>query len=345
MTGLKQKSYFKLRSTFTALLLSSYLGMLSLATTVHAAPLSPKEFQQILQEERAWAGLQTKTLKVGEVSWTYSEGGPANRPALLLLHGLGGSRDNWNRVAHYLAPYYHVIIPDLPTGGETLAPANFDMSVPNVTEQLRRFVEAANIPNQLHLAGHSLGGSIAMLYAAQYPFETRSLFLVSSAGVFQQANTPYLKNPAYLKQLLVTKPGDFNFLLKTVMQNPPFLPRAYRQAQEQIMMAQAPRTTKLIDQLIAFQQVYTPESFALLTRSIDTPTLILWGKQDKVINVEAAYELQKLLKQAKEPVILDQVGHMPILEAEQLVIQHYLPFLNTVQSQHNTPPSPSPQLK
>ena len=56
-------------------------------------------------------------------------------------------------------------------------------------------------------------------------------------------------------------------------------------------------------------------------------TLIIWGKQDKIINVEAAQELKSLLKKAETPIVLDGVGHMPILEAEQLMVKPYLEFL------------------
>jgi triacylglycerol lipase len=44
-----------------------------------------------------------------------------------------------------------------------------------------------------------------------------------------------------------------------------------------------------------------------------------------------APELKSLLKNAQAPVILDNVGHMPILEADQLVVQQYLPFLSKIQ--------------
>jgi len=87
--------------------------------------------------------------------------------------------------------------------------------------------------------------------------------------------------------------------------------------------------------LITLSRIYTPESFARMTQTIEAPTLILWGKQDKIINVEAANELQSLLKRAEAPVILNNVGHMPILEAEQQVANHYLPFLAKTQKLKN----------
>ena len=327
------------RKTLTAGLISCSLATIAISST-QAAEIE-MSFQNVLQQERAWAGLQTKTLKVGDITWSYSEGGQAGKPIVILIHGLAGSRDNWNRVARALTANYHVIIPDLPASGETQVPKDFDYSIPNVTEKLRRFVEAANLTSPAHIAGHSLGGSIAMLYAGQYPFETKSLFLIDAAGVYKAATTPYLKDPNHIKNMIVSKKGDFNFLMQQVMFTPPFIPKEIAQAQEKMMIGQAEQTQKMVDQLIVLNKLYTPDSFALLARSIDAPTLILWGKQDKIINVEVAPELKSLLKNAQTPVILDNVGHMPILEADQLVVQQYLPFLNKIQSQKPvTAPTP-----
>ncbi|MBC9227835.1 alpha/beta hydrolase [bacterium SPL81] len=320
-----------IRKTLTATLLSFSLATFAISTT-QAAEIE-MSFQNVLQQERAWAGLQSKTLKVGDITWSYSEGGQAGKPIVVLIHGLAGSRDNWNRVARALTANYHVVIPDLPASGETQVPKDFDYSVPNVTEKLRRFIEAANLTGPAHVAGHSLGGSIAMLYAGQYPFETKSLFLIDAAGVYKSATTPYLKDPNQVKNMIVSKKGDFNFLMQQAMHTPPFIPKEIAQAQEKMMISQSEQTQKMVDQVIALNKLYTPDSFALLARSIDAPTLILWGKQDKIINVEVAPELKSLLKNAQTPVILDNVGHMPILEADQLVVQQYLPFLNKMQTQ------------
>ena len=322
-----------MKRTLSQLLIASAIGLASIGVVSQTQAAPSIDIQSVLQQERAWAGLQTKTLKVGDISWSYSEGGQAGKPIVILIHGLAGSRDNWNRVAHALTANYHVIIPDLPASGETQVPKDFDYSVPNVTEKLRRFIEAANLTGPAHIAGHSLGGSIAMLYAGQYPFETKSLFLVDAAGVYKAATTPYLKDPKHLKNMIVSKKGDFNFLMQQAMYAPPFIPKEIAQAQEKMMIGQVEQTQKIVDQLIALNKLFTPDSFALLAKSIDAPTLILWGKQDKIINVEVAPELKSLLKNAQAPVILDNVGHMPILEADQLVVQQYLPFLSKIQTQ------------
>ncbi len=326
-----------MKRTFSTLCLAwamccASLTLCTFASTSFAA--STINFQNILQQERAWAGLQTKQLKVEEITWTYSEGGSSTKPTLFLIHGLAGTRDNWNRVARYLTPYYHVVIPDLPAHGETQVPENFDLSLPNLTEKLRRFIEAGHFDSQLHIAGHSMGGAIALLYTAQYPLHTQSLLLVDSAGIFKTANTPYLKDPTLLKDLVVSKSGDFTKLMQLATQTAPFIPNEIKTEQEKMMIAQAKNTQKMVDQLVVMSKTYTPDSFALAARSIDVPTLIVWGKQDKIINVEAAYELQALLKKAEAPVVLDAIGHMPILEAEQLMVKPYLEFLKKQTSQH-----------
>ena len=291
--------------------------------------------QNYLVQERNQAGLKAKSIQVGEISWAYNEGGSRQKPTILLIHGLAGNRDNWNRVARFLTPDYHVVIPDLPNNGETRTPEDFDASVPNITEHLRRFVEAIDVADKLNVAGHSLGGSIATVYASQYPFDTQSLFLLNSTGIYTSANTRYSKDPRTLKQRIVSKPADLEQVMHRIMQNPPNLPKALKAAQENDLISQAAKNGKLIDQLVTLNRIYTAESFARLMRTVEAPTLILWGKQDKIINVEVANELKSLLKRAEAPVILNNVGHMPILEAEQEVAAHYLLFLAKTQKMKN----------
>lgn len=314
---------------FVAVSLSLGTAMTTLPVNSYAAAPSIN-IQSILQQERAWAGLNSKRVKVADIDWAYSEGGTKGKPVVLLVHGLAGSRDNWNRVARYLTPHYHVIIPDLPGQGDSRVPNDFDYSIPNLTEKLRRFIEAIDVDPNLHIAGHSMGGAVSLLYAAQYPIDTKSLFLIDTAGVFKTGNTPYLKDPNLLRNFIVSKPGDFDRLFKIAAHMPPFIPNELKVEQEKLMISNVANNTKLVEQLILMSKTYTPETFALAARSIDQPVLILWGEKDQIINVEAAGELKSLLKNAKEPIILKDVGHTPILEQEQILVNHYLEFLKNL---------------
>lgn len=285
------------------------------------------DFPTALSEERTWAGLSTKHIQAGDVDWAYSEGGNPNNPTILLIHGLGGSRDNWNRVVHHLTPYYHVVIPDLPGSGDSKITNDYDLQPATMVESLRRFTEALKIEKNLNVAGHSMGGAIVGLYTSLYFTDTQSLLLVDPAGVFATAKSPYLKDPTLLRQLIVQKPGDLKKVLNIAMQDPPFIPSDLLVSQEKVMIDHAPTMIKLVEKLIMLNQAYTPDSFATVVKSIEAPTLVIWGKEDKIIDVGVVPELMGLLKDKRPPVIIDHVGHTPILEAEQLVVQAYLPFL------------------
>ena len=301
------------------------LSLSSMTSVTHAA--IDMSFQQVMQEERAWAGLQTKTIKVNNIDWTYSIGGQANKPTILLIHGLSGSRDNWNRVARYLTPYYQVIIPDLPLHGDSKAPADFDPQVATFQEELRKLMGALGAEKNINVAGHSLGGAIALLYASIYFTETQSLMIMDSAGVYKNTSSPFLKDPQKLHDIVDKKAGDLDRVLKIAMYAPPFIPSVLKREQEQLMISLAPQTTRVVNKLVEQVGYYTPEGFALPVRSIEAPTQIIWGEQDQVIDVGVVPELVEHLKNEEPPVILKGIGHSPLLEAEQLVIQSYLPFL------------------
>lgn len=329
----------------SALLRTTALSLALLGSTpLWSSPALALDIQQVLREERSWAGLSTKTLSVGDIQWTYSEGGDARKPTVLLVHGLSGSRDNWNRVARYLTPHYHVVIPDLPLHGDTRVPDQYDAQIPSLAESLRRFTEAGQFNANLHIAGHSLGGAIAALYTSLYFQDTQSLLLIDTAGVYASAQSPFLKDPKNLSQLLVRQPGDFGRVLGYAMAQRPFIPSELMQAQEQLMISQHPNTAKVINRLIETYNYYTPDSFGTVLRSIEAPTLVIWGDRDAIIDVGVVPELTGHLKNDEPPVLLKGIGHTPILEAEQLVVQHYLPFLARAQATPNkfAPRAPAP---
>jgi esterase/lipase len=97
---------------------------------------------------------------------------------------------------------------------------------------------------------------------------------------------------AILKPLIVSKPGDLDDVMQRVMQTPIKMPYYLKRAQEKQLITQAEKNTKVIEQLVTLNRIYTTDSFARVTRNIEAPTLILWGKQDKIINVEVANELK-----------------------------------------------------
>ena len=88
MTRLSAPIKASMKKTATALTLACSLLSVMSISQAQAADNIDVSFQTILQQERNWAGLQSKSLKVGDITWSYSEGGSSTKPTLLLIHGL-----------------------------------------------------------------------------------------------------------------------------------------------------------------------------------------------------------------------------------------------------------------
>jgi pimeloyl-ACP methyl ester carboxylesterase len=100
----------------------------------------------------------------------YGEG-----PPLIILHGLYGSSDNWVSVGRELAENFAVYLIDQRNHGKSphTADHNYDL----MKEDLREFMEQHAIEKAIIL-GHSMGGKVAMFFAADYPEKISHLIVV-----------------------------------------------------------------------------------------------------------------------------------------------------------------------
>jgi pimeloyl-ACP methyl ester carboxylesterase len=106
-------------------------------------------------------------------------GGPGGRPALVLVHGLGGSHLNWDLVAPTLAERFRVLAVDLPGFGLT-APGSRLTTVPANVRLLERFVDTV-VGGPVVVIGNSMGGMIGILMAERSSDRVSGLVLVDPA--------------------------------------------------------------------------------------------------------------------------------------------------------------------
>ena len=97
---------------------------------------------------------------------------------LILLHGLFGSADNWGVVAKHFSTYYQVISVDLRNHGRSPHHDRQDYTL--MAEDLLELCDALNLDATL-LLGHSMGGKVAIQFAAQYPKRVDQLVIVDMA--------------------------------------------------------------------------------------------------------------------------------------------------------------------
>lgn len=125
-----------------------------------------------------------------------AEAGPKAAPVVILIHGLGqnGLRD-WVSVVPALEKNYRVVMLDLPGFANSGQPsAKLD---PTRYSNLIHFIKPYFSKGPVAVVGHSMGGAVALRYAASYPADVNHLLLVDAAGILQRT--------AFVKQNLTDR--------------------------------------------------------------------------------------------------------------------------------------------
>ena len=261
--------------------------------------------------ERKRSGL---TLRLA--SLPYLEGGSGSE-VLLLVHGFAGDKDNFTRIARFLTPHYRVIIPDLPGFGDARRDPSAKHDMATQVENLRAFMAELGV-QRFHMGGNSMGGFIAAEYAARYPQQVASLWLLAPAGTEETLESPAFQQ--YLAgggmPLLVPTPGDFETMMASCMARPPFFPYSLKHVLARRAVADYPLHCDLMKQLVA-----SPH----LQGSIETPALIVWGTEDRILSPKGAPATMALMPNASL-VMMDGIGHLPMLEATSRTARDFLEF-------------------
>ncbi|MBS7661188.1 alpha/beta fold hydrolase [Pseudomonas lalucatii] len=274
-------------------------------------------------EQRA-AGLSHERVEVADLSIHYYRGGPRDGQTILMIHGFGADKDNWLRFARPLTERFQVIALDLPGFGDSSKP-NASYDVGTQAERVASFVQALDI-DRLHLLGNSMGGHIAALYAARYPQRVSSLALFANAGIDAPVKSELIARleSGATNPLLVQKPADFERLLDFVFVEPPPLPAPLKRYLAERAVDNSTHHQQVFTQLIERYIPLEPE-----LPKIKAPTLLLWGARDRVLDVSSIEVMRPLLRRSSV-VIMEDLGHAPMIERPQETAGHYLSFLDGI---------------
>jgi len=125
------------------------------------------------------SNIKTIRLQNGE-TYAYRESGSANSTTILLLHGAFASSAAFQLCSSQLSNSFHLFAIDF--RGHSHSSYNQALaSHDDFVTDLKQFTEALNL-EEFYLLGWSMGGNIAMKFAAQYPEKVQGLLLISSAG-------------------------------------------------------------------------------------------------------------------------------------------------------------------
>lgn len=286
-------------------------NMVAIATTQH-----------LVSYERHKSQLETKvfTLSSGD-KMSYLESKPIAGEPLLLIHGFGGNKDNFTRIADKLSGY-HLIIPDLIGFGDSSKPVMADYRSAAQAARLHELLAFKGMDNAIHIGGNSMGGSISVAYAAMYPDSVQSLWLLDSAGFWSaglfetyQDATPD-NNP-----LVIDNTEQYFELYQLVMFDPPYIPKSVQAVFAQESIANRELHTHILEQILEDNV----EARSKIIAEYDIPTLIVWGKKDKIIKPATAELMTELIPQA-QVIMMPKVGHVPMIEAVKQTAEDYKEF-------------------
>lgn len=266
-------------------------------------------YDAAMSYERQQAQLTAKQLEIGSIDIAYLEGPRrAGEKTVLLIHGFGATKDNWIRFAGQLTPRFHVVVIDLPGHGESTKDESLNYQLENQVEYVHQITQTLGL-GQFNIAGNSMGGAISALYAAKYPSEINSVTLFDPAGIhdIESDLEKHLKkgeNP-----LIVSDTKSFQKLLTFAMEKPPFIPWPITEVAAEMASQKQKINAKIFTDISSGNRALFKTEIAKIT----APTVIIWGTEDRVINVKNADAFEQLIKGSKK-IILQGIGHAPMIE-------------------------------
>jgi|APTNR8051073442_1049403.scaffolds.fasta_scaffold06111_3 pimeloyl-ACP methyl ester carboxylesterase len=234
-----------------------------------------------------------------------TEGGKEN---LLLLHGLFGALSNFEGIISRFSKAYNVIVPLLPIFELPIR----KLSVTGLVDHVAEFVNYKGY-EQIHVLGNSLGGHIALLYTLAYPEKVRSVILTGSSGLFESA-----MGSSFPKR------GDYEFIKKKT-QSTFYDPNvASKELIDEVFDTVNDRNKAI--RIIATAKSAVRHNLGDKLHQITAPVLLVWGKQDQITPPFVGEQFHKLIANSKL-VFLDQCGHAPMMEHEDVFNEHLAAFL------------------
>ncbi|MEO0337409.1 MAG: alpha/beta hydrolase, partial [Pseudomonadota bacterium] len=197
-------------------------------------------------------------------------------PALLFLHGIGASTFTWRHQLSEFSKTHRLVIPDLPGFGRSSKLTNKKYDLESQRDRMLEFIDKLKL-QEVVVVGSSMGGLIAISIAQARPRMVKKLVLLAPAtepslvpkGLYQASWTVHLIQPAITKRTI-------EMIMRSVNANPEAInEKTIAKYYEPYQDKRAMQTFVKATQTIRFKKTKA------LLKSVETPTLILYGAKDK----------------------------------------------------------------
>jgi pimeloyl-ACP methyl ester carboxylesterase len=277
-------------------------------------------------EEWAEKNARGKIIELDGISTHYLEKGSGE--PVILIHGFFFDTNMWNKSIDVLAEKYKVYAIDLWGFGYS-SREPLDFGYPLYAQQLLRFMDAMGI-QKASMAGQSMGGGTIIKFAISNKQRVEKIILVNAAGMPNEL--PIMGRISNLPKL-----GEFMYKMRWDVMRKFTLGSTFLYNKEII-------TEEFYEQLTQFHKIErTSEVMLYVTRkqffdtlteeikelgSMDIPTLIVWGREEKSIRLSIGKELAEMLRGSRLE-ILEKAGHCSNIDQYEQFNKLVLDFLAT----------------
>jgi pimeloyl-ACP methyl ester carboxylesterase len=262
----------------------------------------------------AFTGVENRSVKVDGYRLHYEVEGPANGPVVVLVHGLGGSAEDWRNLAPYLVKAgYRVYMPDLLGYGRSPCPANFSYSVRAEAGIVTGFLDALGL-QRVDLGGWSMGGWIVQLVASEHPERVERLLLFDSVGL---AIRPDWDTTLFTPR----SPADLDQLEALLTPHPPSVPGFVARDILRLVRQRGWVAHQATTSMMTGQDV----TDTLLPR-LKMPVLIAWGAEDRIASLAEGRQIHRLIPQSQMEVLAG-CGHLAPVQCAPQMAPKVIAFL------------------
>lgn len=298
----------------------AFAAVLLLLTTLLWYTLPGVFVKPLLSLNRSLSGLSAKTIQAAGHKIHYLEGGKGE--TLVLLHGIFAEKDHWVDFARALSDKYHIIVPDLPAFGESDRKDGQVYDYAHQTERLQQLLDALKI-DRAHLAGSSMGGTIAALFAIKTPARVQSVAFIGAPHGIRTPQPSEMDNriSAGEAPLVARTAAEFEQMMSLLFAQKPFLPYPVLHAAKHAALQNAASNLRIWNEQLRDRYLLDQE-----IAKLKLPTFILWGEKDRIFNVSGATALKAKIPQATLKT-MPALGHLPMMEAPPESATAYAAFL------------------
>ncbi len=250
--------------------------------------------------------VEQREVTIGTIKTTFLLSGSGE--PVILLHGAGAGAVTWYPSIFTISKNFQVVAPDIIGYGESDKP-DAPYNRPYFSKWLKDFLKELKI-SKAHIVGLSQGGAIALQFAIDNPDMVNKLVLVDAAGLGAKVSFWPLMGTIWMNSFPSSMANRFNsryILDKPINRDPNHSSYSiavlkYKGGKNAFKQGRGTAVSKISEELL---------------KQIENKTLIIWGENDKLFDVEYGEAAVKIIPNAKLHIIPD-AGHLPLMDQPEI---------------------------